>query len=92
MTGQLREKKYDLKTDTGFKQAVQHFVEGGGESGFKVIKAQFSPPYRDQDTDCIKFESSIEQSNSHLFPGEVLLMEGKGIVCRHPTVRFKPMK
>jgi hypothetical protein len=85
MNGQLREKKYDLKTDTGFKQAVQHFVEGGGESGFKVIKAQFFPPYRDQDTDCIKFESSIEQSNSHLFPGEVLLMEGKGIVCRHPT-------
>lgn len=85
INGKLKEKKYDLKTESGFKQAVEFFVKDGAESGFKVIKAQYSPIYRDQDTDCIKFESSVEQSNSPVHPGEVLLMEGKGIVCRHPT-------
>lgn len=85
VNGQLKEKKYELKTDAGFKQAVEDFVKGDGESGFKVNKAQYSPSYRDQDTDCIKFESSIEQTNSPVYPGEVLLMEGKGVICRHPT-------
>lgn len=85
INGKLKGEKYDLKTDAGFRQAVEDFVKGDGESGFKVRKAQYSPPYRDQETDCIKFESSIEQSNSPVYPGEVLLMEGKGIICRHPT-------
>ncbi len=84
INGQLKE-KFDLKTETGFKQAVEYFVNDGAESGLKVIKAQYSPPYRDQDTDCIKFENSIEQTNSPVHPGEALLMDGKGIVCRHPT-------
>ncbi|MEY4138169.1 MAG: hypothetical protein RLZZ371_351 [Pseudomonadota bacterium] len=85
MSAQLHDKKFDLKTESGFKQAVADFVEGGSKSGFKVRKAQYSSSYRDQNTDCIKFESSIEQSNSPVYPGEVLLMEGKGIICRHPT-------
>ncbi|MFZ2124415.1 MAG: hypothetical protein WA012_16675 [Rhodoferax sp.] len=85
INGQLKEKKYDLKTEGGFRQAVEYFVKDGAQSGFKVSKAQYSPAYRDQDTDCMKFESSIEQSNSPVHPGEVLLIEGKGIVCRHPT-------
>jgi len=85
MNGQFKDKNYDLKTDAGFKQAIEYFLKGDAESGFKVSKAQYSPLYRDQDTDCMKFESSIEQSNSPVFPGEVLLMDGRGIVCRHPT-------
>ena len=83
--GRFEGNVYDLKSDSGIKAAAEYVVTGADPSRFKVINATYSPIYKYQGTDCIKYEYTAEEHNNPIHRGNVLLLDVRGSLCRHPS-------
>lgn len=86
-TGRFKDRSFDLRSEQGLRAATEYTAAGGDASRFKVVDASYSETYREQDTDCIRFDVVMEEHNNPmaLNRGQVLLLSYHGMVCRHPS-------
>lgn len=85
--GRYTDRKFDLQTAKGLREAAEYTAETGDSRRFKVIEMKYSPVFRQQNTDCISYRGIVEERDNPMAwnAGQILTTDYDGLVCRHPS-------
>lgn len=73
----------DIRTNEGLMQILDQLTRRADPPRFRFISRTLDP-YREQETDCARFEAAFEERNNPHAPGVVFLETGGGKFCRNP--------
>ena len=74
----------DIKTMEGLMQVLDQAMGRSDPSRFKIVSRKLDP-YREQETDCARFEMVNEEWNNPHVPGVTFVATTAGKMCRNPA-------
>jgi hypothetical protein len=74
----------DIKTMEGLTQVLDNAIGRTDPSRFKIVSRRLDP-YREQETDCVRFEMVNEEWNNPHAPGVLFQTSTAGKMCRNPV-------